>query len=115
MEVGKVKIAEDSDFDMLKRLIDHDSGWKLDYDKSNVKVSKNLFCLKSAVQIWYAQNYVRNRIFEINHVIADWRSSIARKQKFIDTKIAFIFKTYVLTKSLFVTLKIISRFIYSCR
>lgn len=38
MEVGKVKIAEDSDFDMLKKFIDDDSGWKLDYDKGNVKV-----------------------------------------------------------------------------
>lgn len=43
MEVGKVKIAEDSDFDMLKKLIDSDVGWKLDFDKGNVKVCNNIF------------------------------------------------------------------------
>lgn len=42
MEVGRVKIAEDSDFDMLKRLIDIDVHWKLDYDKGNVKVCINI-------------------------------------------------------------------------
>lgn len=48
MEVGKVKIAEDSDFNMLKRLIDNDSSWKLDFDKGNVKVCVSK--LLSAVQ-----------------------------------------------------------------
>lgn len=39
MEVGKVKIAEDSDFLMLKQLIDEDTNWKLDYDKGiDIKV-----------------------------------------------------------------------------
>lgn len=33
MEVGVVKIAEDSDFNMLKDLIDRDDDWKLEYDK----------------------------------------------------------------------------------
>lgn len=38
MDVGAVKIAEDSDFNMLKSLIDNDEQWKLEYDKSNIKV-----------------------------------------------------------------------------
>ncbi|GLV32536.1 uncharacterized protein CBL_00754 [Carabus blaptoides fortunei] len=38
MDVGAVKIAEDSDFNMLKTLIDKDEQWKLEYDKSNIKV-----------------------------------------------------------------------------
>lgn len=39
MEVGKVKIAEDSDFLMLKQLIDEDTNWKLEYDKGiDIKV-----------------------------------------------------------------------------
>lgn len=33
MEVGVVKIAEDSDFNMLKKLVDDHSNWKLEYDK----------------------------------------------------------------------------------
>ncbi|XP_019864615.2 START domain-containing protein 10 isoform X2 [Aethina tumida] len=33
MEPGVVKIAEDSDFDMLKSLVDSDTDWKLEYDK----------------------------------------------------------------------------------
>lgn len=41
MEVGVVKIAEDSDFDMLKSLVDDDTNWKLEYDKGeSTKVSK---------------------------------------------------------------------------
>lgn len=35
MEVGKVKIAEDSDFKMLQGLIDGDDGWSLEYTKGD--------------------------------------------------------------------------------
>lgn len=34
-----VKIAEDSDFDMLKLLVDDHTNWKLDYDQGGAKVS----------------------------------------------------------------------------
>ncbi|XP_060528205.1 START domain-containing protein 10-like isoform X2 [Cylas formicarius] len=34
MEVGVVKIAEDSDFAMLKMLVDNHDGWKLEYDNA---------------------------------------------------------------------------------
>lgn len=40
MEVGKVKIAEDSDFLMLKRLVDDDSSWKLEYNKGEADGTK---------------------------------------------------------------------------
>nr|XP_008197607.2 PREDICTED: PCTP-like protein isoform X1 [Tribolium castaneum] len=33
MEAGVVKIAEDSDFDMLKKLVDEHTHWKVEYDK----------------------------------------------------------------------------------
>lgn len=33
MEAGVVKIAEDSDFDMLKKLVDDHTHWKIEYDK----------------------------------------------------------------------------------
>lgn len=33
MEAGCVKIAEDSDFDELKKLVDDNTEWKLEYDK----------------------------------------------------------------------------------
>lgn len=35
MEAGKVKIAEDSDFVYLKKLVDDEDGWKLEYNKGN--------------------------------------------------------------------------------
>jgi hypothetical protein len=39
MEAGVVKIAEDSDFDMLKKLVDDHNNWRLEYDKAeDVKV-----------------------------------------------------------------------------
>lgn len=44
MEPGVVKIAEDSDFDMLKSLVDSDTDWKLEYDKGGgTKVSFSTF------------------------------------------------------------------------
>lgn len=33
MEVGVVKIADDSDFNTLKSLVDDDTNWKLEYGK----------------------------------------------------------------------------------
>lgn len=38
MDVGVVKVAEDQDFEKLKKLIDDHTGWKLDYNKSSTKV-----------------------------------------------------------------------------
>ena len=35
MEAGKVKIAEDSDFVHLKKLVDEEVGWKLEYNKGD--------------------------------------------------------------------------------
>lgn len=44
MEIGKVKIAEDSDFLTLKTLVDDSSNWKLDYEKGDTKVHRFLSC-----------------------------------------------------------------------
>jgi len=38
MEVGVVKVAEDSDFELLKTLINEDESWKLDYKKGTTTV-----------------------------------------------------------------------------
>lgn len=38
MDVGVVKVAEDQDFEKLKKLVDDHTGWKLDYNKSSTKV-----------------------------------------------------------------------------
>ncbi|PNF37216.1 hypothetical protein B7P43_G00497 [Cryptotermes secundus] len=38
MDVGVVKVAEDQDFEKLKKLIDDHTGWRLDYNKSSTKV-----------------------------------------------------------------------------
>lgn len=38
MDVGIVKVAEDKDFEKLKKLVDDHTGWKLDYNKSTTKV-----------------------------------------------------------------------------
>lgn len=63
MEVGKVKIAEDSDFNMLKKLIDDDNDWKLDYDKGSVKVSTEIIIIKfrskSAVNILHRKLFTQ--------------------------------------------------------
>lgn len=40
-----MKIAEDSDFDMLKLLVDDHSNWKLDYDQGGAKVYVQFFFL----------------------------------------------------------------------
>lgn len=50
MEVGVVKIAEDSDFNMLKRLVDENSNWKLEYDKGDTKV-RSIFKFVLLMQI----------------------------------------------------------------
>lgn len=33
MDAGNVKIAEDSDFVMLKALVDNDADWRLEYER----------------------------------------------------------------------------------
>lgn len=44
MKIGEVKIAEDSDFLILKSLIDDHSNWKLAYEKANhTKVRITMF------------------------------------------------------------------------
>lgn len=40
MEVGKVKIAEDNDFLMLKMLVDDNTNWKLEYGKGETDETK---------------------------------------------------------------------------
>lgn len=40
MEIGQVKIAEDSDFLMLKKLVDDNASWKLEYDKGEGNETK---------------------------------------------------------------------------
>ncbi|XP_018329424.1 START domain-containing protein 10 isoform X2 [Agrilus planipennis] len=52
MEVGTVKIAEDSDFFMLRNLIDNNEEWKLEYNKGDEsKVWTHTICSKSNVQM----------------------------------------------------------------
>lgn len=49
MEPGVVKIAEDSDFNMLKELVDNHTNWKLEYNKvdDGTKVSLYVYmCYK---------------------------------------------------------------------
>lgn len=38
MNVGVVKIAEDKDFEKLKRLYDDNNDWRLDYNKPDLSV-----------------------------------------------------------------------------
>lgn len=38
MKVGVVKIAEDEDFTNLKQLIDDNTGWDLEYNKSEMQL-----------------------------------------------------------------------------
>lgn len=38
MDVGVVKVAEDKDFENLKQLIDNHDDWKIEYNKSTIKV-----------------------------------------------------------------------------
>ena len=38
MEVGNVKIAEDKDFEKLKKLYDDNNDWRLDYNKPDLSV-----------------------------------------------------------------------------
>lgn len=38
MEVGVVRVAEDEDFDKLKKLVDNHEGWKLEYNKPSIRV-----------------------------------------------------------------------------
>ncbi|KAK9743937.1 hypothetical protein QE152_g8179 [Popillia japonica] len=52
MEIGKVKIAEDSDFLTLKTLVDDSSNWKLDYEKGDTKVHRFLSCAQIKSSVW---------------------------------------------------------------
>lgn len=38
MDVGLVKIAEDQDFEKLKKLYDDNNDWRLDYNKPDLSV-----------------------------------------------------------------------------
>lgn len=38
MDVGIVKVAEDRDFEKLKKLYDDNNDWRLDYNKPDVSV-----------------------------------------------------------------------------
>ncbi|KAK7863517.1 hypothetical protein R5R35_004970 [Gryllus longicercus] len=38
MDVGVVRVAEDSDFERLKEYLDNHTGWKLEYGKEDTRV-----------------------------------------------------------------------------
>ena len=38
MEVGEVRVAQDTDFDLLKIYLSRNDGWKLEYDKGETTV-----------------------------------------------------------------------------
>lgn len=38
MDIGVIKIAEDNDFEKLKRLYDDNNDWRLDYNKPDLSV-----------------------------------------------------------------------------
>lgn len=38
MEVGEVRVAQDTDFDLLKIYLSRNDGWKLEYDKGDTAV-----------------------------------------------------------------------------
>jgi hypothetical protein len=38
MDIGLIKIAEDKDFEKLKKLYDDNNDWKLDYNKPDLSV-----------------------------------------------------------------------------
>lgn len=44
MDVGVVKVAEDEDFERLRRLLDNHEGWKLEYEKQMTKVWTKSAC-----------------------------------------------------------------------
>ncbi|KAL1491519.1 hypothetical protein ABEB36_012104 [Hypothenemus hampei] len=72
MEVGVVKIAEDSDFCMLKWLVDDHEGWKLDYDSKseNIKVwtkSTNFTSFKMVKIHTVFQDVNANTMFDVLH------------------------------------------------
>ncbi|XP_063922190.1 START domain-containing protein 10-like [Zophobas morio] len=71
MEAGVVKIAEDSDFDMLKKLVDDHLNWKLDYDKGEevkvwTKSTKNC-CFKMVKVQSVFHNVSPNTMFDVLH------------------------------------------------
>ncbi|CAH1118920.1 unnamed protein product, partial [Phaedon cochleariae] len=71
MEPGTVKIAEDSDFDMLKRLVDDHTDWKLDYDKGDetkvwTKTTPNCHFKMVKIQSVF-QNIKASTLFDVLH------------------------------------------------
>lgn len=60
MDVGVVKIAEDKDFEKLKKLYDDNNGWKLDYNKPDLSV-----WTKSVPGISFKIVKVKNKISRI--------------------------------------------------
>ncbi|KAJ8960675.1 hypothetical protein NQ314_006044 [Rhamnusium bicolor] len=71
MEPGTVKIAEDSDFDMLKMLVDDHTNWKLEYDKGDqtkvwTKTTPNCSFKMVKVQTVF-QNIHANTVFDVLH------------------------------------------------
>ncbi|KAG5899900.1 hypothetical protein JTB14_002452 [Gonioctena quinquepunctata] len=71
MEPGIVKIAEDSDFDMLKNLVDEHSNWKLEYDKGDetkVWTKSTPNCSFKMVKIHSVfPNLSANTLFDVLH------------------------------------------------
>lgn len=71
MEPGIVKIAEDSDFSMLKGLVDDHTNWKLEYDKGDdtkvwTKTTSN--CNFKMVKVHCVfQNINANTMFDVLH------------------------------------------------
>ncbi|XP_057667300.1 START domain-containing protein 10-like isoform X1 [Diorhabda carinulata] len=71
MEPGIVKIADDSDFDMLKTLVDDDTDWKLEYHKVNetkvwTKTTPNTSFKMVKVQTVF-QDISANTLFDVLH------------------------------------------------
>lgn len=70
MELGVVKIADDSDFDMLKTLVDDHTNWKLEYDKDETKVWTKLTpkCNFKMVKVHSVfQNVHADILFDVLH------------------------------------------------
>ncbi|CAG9834738.1 unnamed protein product [Diabrotica balteata] len=71
MEPGVVKIADDGDFDMLKRLVDEHTEWKLEYDKGEqtkvwTKTTPNTNFKMVKVQTVF-QDVAANTLFDVLH------------------------------------------------
>ncbi|KAJ9598206.1 hypothetical protein L9F63_011110 [Diploptera punctata] len=70
MDIGVVRVAEDQDFEKLKKLVDDHSGWKLDYNKSSTKVwtksiPKTNFKM---IKVWTVfADVTPNQIYDVLH------------------------------------------------